>query len=369
MRIIFVIPNMTGGGTERVISLLANEYRRRGIGVTILMFAGEECAYRLDPGVELLCVSPQSYGDIRVQWKRLCRMRKYFRENSGSLIYSFSVMGTVFSAIAAVGLHCPMLVSERNDPRRGRQGPMRDLAYARAVKIAVQTRECAGYFPRFLQKKTVVIPNPVDLTLPKPFEGEREKTAVFVGRLHRQKNPGLLLEAFAIFVEKFPEYMLHMYGEGELEIQLKKISENLSISNRIVWHGFCPDVRSRIVKAGMYILSSDFEGISNSMLEAMAMGIPVIATDCPIGGSATYIRDGENGLLVPVGDRDRLAQAMLRLASDPKLAARVCANGAKIREQYPVWVIADRLLEAAGAGDDIQGGNAGGNHNDSDAYL
>ena len=66
MRIIFVIPNMTGGGTERVISLLANEYRRRGIGVTILMFAGEECAYRLDPGVELLCVSPQSYGDIRV---------------------------------------------------------------------------------------------------------------------------------------------------------------------------------------------------------------------------------------------------------------------------------------------------------------
>lgn len=369
MRIIFVIPNMTGGGTERVISLLANEYRRRGIGVTILMFAGEACAYPLDPGVELLCVSPQSHGDVRVQWKRLRRMRRYFRENRGSLIYSFSVMGTVFSAITAVGLHCPMLVSERNDPRRGRQGPMRDLAYARAVKIAVQTRECAGYFPRFLQKKTVVIPNPVDLTLPKPFEGEREKTAVFVGRLHRQKNPGLLLEAFAIFVEKFPEYTLHMYGEGELETQLKEMSGNLSISNQIVWHGFCPDVRSRIVKAGMYILSSDFEGISNSMLEAMAMGIPVVATDCPIGGSATYIRDGENGLLVPVGDRDRLAQAMLRLASDPKLAARICANGAKIREQYPVWVIADQLLEAAGAGDDIQGGDAGGNHNDSDAHL
>ena len=142
--------------------------------------------------------------------------------------------------------------------------------------------------------------------------------------------------------------MLHIYGEGELKTQLIKKTENLSISSRVVWHGFCPDARNKIVKAGMYILSSDFEGISNSMLEAMAMGIPVISTDCPIGGSATYIRDGENGLLVPVGDKDRLAQAMLQLASDSELATRISANGAKIREQYPVEVIADKLLEAAG---------------------
>lgn len=353
MKIIFVIPNMTGGGTERVISLLANEYTKRGIKAAIMMFAGDECAYCLDSDVELLCVSPQSHGKIRVQWKRLCRMRKYFRENRGSLIYSFSVMGTVFAAMTTVGLHCPMLVSERNDPRRGRQGPMRDLAYARAVKIAVQTRECAGYFPRFLQKKTVVIPNPVDLTLPEPFEGERDKTVVFLGRLHQQKNPALLLEAFAIFGRKFPQYMLHIYGEGNLEKQLKELSENLSISDRIIWHGFCPDARSRIVKAGMYILSSDFEGISNSMLEAMAMGIPVVATDCPIGGSSTYIKDGENGLLVPVGDRDKLAQAMIRLASEPKLMERLSRNGAKIREQFPVRVIADKLLEAAGICDPV----------------
>lgn len=349
MKIVFVIPNMTGGGTERVISLLANEYSKRGVEVTIMMFAGDECAYSLDPRVELLCISQQSHGDIRIQWNRICRMRKYFRENRGSLIYSFSVMGTVFSALTTVGKKCPMLVSERNDPRHGRQGLMRNLAYSKAVKIAVQTRECIGYFPRFLQKKALVIPNPVDVTLPTPFVGEREKTVVFVGRLHQQKNPVLLLEAYTEFIRRFPEYMLHMYGKGELENQLKKLSEKLGISDKIVWHGFCPDVRDRIIRAGMYVLSSDFEGISNSMLEAMAMGIPVIATDCPIGGSSTYIRDEENGLLVPVGDREKLARAMMRLASNKELMERLSRNGAMIRKQYPIEVIADRMLQAIGA--------------------
>lgn len=347
VKIVFIIPNMTGGGTERVISLLANEYRSRGIEVAIMMFAGDECAYRLDDGVELFCVSEQSHGRPLIQIKRLKRMRKYFKQNKDCLIYSFSVMGTIFGALATLGLGIRMFVSERNDPRQGLQGPLRNWAYERAAVIAVQTRECMGYFPGRLQKKMMVIPNPVDPSVPEPFQGERRRSVVFVGRLHRQKNPELLLRAFADFQKDYPDYVLEMFGKGELEEALKQAAVELEIEKKVIWYGFCPDVRKRIADAGMYVLSSDFEGISNSMLEAMAMGIPVIATDCPIGGCAEYIQNGRNGLLVPVGDQKAMAGAMRRIAKDPAFAASVSENGSKIREQFPIQAIADQMLKAA----------------------
>lgn len=343
-KIVFVIPNMAGGGTERVISLLAKEYIRRDIEVDILTFAGDACAYRLDDRVNLICVSEQSHGNPIVQISRLLKLRRYFRKNKGCYIYSFSVAGTIFSAIATLGISCPMFVSERNDPRRGREDWMRNWAYGRATAIATQTMECISYFPDKLQKRMIVIPNPVDEDLPEPYQGEREKTIVFVGRLHHQKNPKLLLSAFAIFVQHHAEYILHMYGDGDLKKELQEFVINKGIDQNVVWHGFCKDVRSQIEKAGMYVLSSDFEGISNSMVEALAMGIPVIATDCPIGGSATYIDDGVNGLLVPVGDEQSLLTAMCRIAESPKLAKRLAHNGAKIREKYPISIIADQMM-------------------------
>lgn len=346
MKIVFIIPNMTGGGTERVISLLANEYSSRGIDVTIMMFAGDECAYTLDPRVELLCVSPQSHGNPLIQVKRLFAMRKYFKKNQGAYIFSFSVIGTVFGAFATTGLKCPMLVSERNDPRQGMQGFLRDITYYQAKKIVVQTNECIGYFPEFLQKKAIVISNPIDLSLPEPVKGDREKTVAFVGRLHKQKNPELLLYSFSEFVKDFPDYTLHMYGKGEKEEELKQLSEKLGITKQIVWHGFCPDVKERIVKAGMFVQSSDFEGVSNSMLEAMAMGIPVIATDCPIGGAATYINNGENGLLVPVNCKEKMVEAMKKIAGDRELQLHLASNAANIRQEYPTPVIADKMLQA-----------------------
>ncbi len=347
MKIVFIIPNMTGGGTERVISLLANEYISRGMEVAVMMFAGEECAYRLADGVELFCVSEQSHGKLSVQIKRLARMRRYFKRNRDCLIYSFSVMGTIFGALSTLGLGIRMFVSERNDPRQGLQGPLRDWAYGRAAAIAVQTRECVRYFPKKLQKRMTVIPNPVDPSIPEPFRGVRKRSVVFVGRLHRQKNPELLLQAFSDFQKEYPDYVLEIYGKGELEETLKKNTAEMGLGERVIWHGFCPDVRKRIADAGMYVLSSDFEGISNSMLEAMAMGIPVIATDCPIGGCAEYIQNGKNGLLVPVGDRKAMADAMKRLAEDQGLAASVSENGSRIREEFPIRVIADQMLTAA----------------------
>ena len=86
----------------------------------------------------------------------------------------------------------------------------------------------------------------------------------------------------------------------------------------------------------MYVLSSDYEGISNSLLEAMAIGLPVIATDCPCGGCRLCIENEKNGLLVPVGDDKAMAEAMGRIAAEPKKADSMGKTASKIAERFSI---------------------------------
>lgn len=339
---------MTGGGTERVISLLTNEYVKLGYEVSIMQFAGYEHAYELNDRVEDFSVAPRSKGNLFVMLKRLVKMRRYFKKNPDCYIFAFCVMGAVFSVLTTWGMQHRILVAERNSPESCNVKRLRNWAYRRAAKITFQTEEGIGYFPKEIAMKAVVIPNPVDATVPERYKGDRRHRVVTVGRLHKQKNHELLLNAFADFGIKFPDYELHVYGQGELESVLKEKAEVLGISDRVVWHGFCADVREEIKDAGMFVLSSDFEGISNSMIEALAMGIPTISTDCPIGGARIYIRDGESGILVPTGDKLALSAAMCRVAGDSDFAAKISENAARIKEKYSLSSIAIEFLRAAG---------------------
>ncbi len=342
-KIVFVIPNMTGGGTERVVALLANEYCARGIPVTILLFAGNETAYPLDPRVEVVRVGGPTGGNPFLQAARLYRMRRFYRLNGDCQIWAFSAMGAVFSAAAAPGRRHFFLVSERNDPDRYEHRRIRDLSYRKADVVVCQTPDAAACFPDAIRKKSVVIPNPLECG-EMPFTGEREKRIVAVGRLNAQKNHKLLLHAFAAFVKNHTDYRLELYGQGELEAELRALATTLKIDKHVIFKGFSERVLSEIKTAGMYVLSSDYEGVSNSMLEALALGLPVIATDCPVGGSRAYIVDGVNGFLVPVGDAVALAHAMERVADEPGLGETLGREALKLREELAVSKIADRFL-------------------------
>lgn len=348
MKIVFVIPDMPGGGTERVVALLSNEYVRKGHSVSIMLFAGTQTAYALDKRVEVVSMAGASAGSVRVRIKRLKNMREYFKRNKGCLIYSFSTIGTGFVVLATIGLSRKMLVSERTDPNSCNHKAYRNFFYRFARVLVCQTKEAAESFPGYLKRKTTVISNPVDSKgLPEIYRGERKKKIVSLGRLEYPKNQELLIEAFEEFYKKYPEYTLHFYGQGKREGILREMTAKKHLESAVVFHGFCPDAVKEIVDSAMFVLSSDYEGVSNSMAEAMAMGIPVISTDCPPGGGRTYIENGKNGLLVPVGDSHSLAEAMKMIAGDKTLAEKLSAEGAKIREKYPVEKIADEMLQAA----------------------
>lgn len=348
MKIVFIIPNMTGGGTERVISLLSQEYIRMGLDVAIMQFAGYEHAYELDDKIEDFSIAPKSSGNPIIMIQRLVDMRRYFKKNPDCLIFSFCVMGAVFSVMSTFGMKRYILVAERSSPDSCKQVRLRNWAYKRTNRITFQTQEGITYFPDWIKSKAIVIPNPIDAAIPKPYEGPRTKRIVSVGRLHAVKNHELLFNAFADFSKQFPEYELHIYGQGELEQKLKEHAKDLKISDKIMWHGFRKDVTEEIKDAGMFISTSNYEGISNSMLEALAMGIPSICTDCPIGGARSYIEHGKNGLLIPVRDKEALTKAMIQIASDASFADKLSENAAGLRDKYSVNSIAVKFLEAAG---------------------
>lgn len=348
MKIVFVLPDMPGGGSERVVAMLANEYVKLGYEVAILLFAGNCTAYELDERVEVVIAGEESSGNPLIRLKRLANMRKFYKANKNCYVFSFCVMGTVFSVPAAWGIPHRLLVSERNDPTRIKHQKLRNWAYRKAEKLVFQTEDMKKCFPQDIQDKSEVIPNPVGKEMPEPYVGERKKWVVSAARLKPQKNHKLLIDAFAVFQKNHSDYELHIFGVGELEGELKAQVRDLKLENKICFHGFSSNVKEEIRDSAMFVLSSNYEGISNSMIEALAMGVPVISTDCPVGGSAAYIQNEVSGILTPVGDKEALAAAMCRVADDPEWAEQLGRNAVKIKETYSLSRIAHRFLEAAG---------------------
>lgn len=346
-KIVFVVPDMAGGGTEKVITLLANEYVKRNIPVGILTYAGKEYAYPLDSRVERYCAAMPSLGSLKVRLSRFKKMREYLKNNPGCKIFSFSTIGTGYVVISTLFMKRDMLVSERTDPQTCNHKLYRNFFYHFAHTLVCQTQDGVGCFPKSLQKRACVIGNPVSDNLAEVYCGERKKEIVTVGRLQPVKNQKMLIEAFWLFQKEHADYTLHFYGKGPLEQELKAQAQGLGMEEKVIFHGFSSRVDEAIRESSIFALSSNYEGVSNSMVEALALGIPVVATDCPIGGCAMYIENRVNGLLVPVNDVKAMAKALDTLVRDRILAEQMSRNAEQVRETYSIKRIADLLLKAA----------------------
>lgn len=344
--VIFVVASMTGGGTERVISILANLWSKKGYKVSILMTAQNEVDYELEKDIELVCVGGRSGGSIFKRLERIKKMRAFFKAAPDAVICAMGVETNLFTVLATIGLKNRVLISERNDPNQCGYKVLRDFLYGMADCLVCQTKDAMHCFPERVQKKSVVIPNPMNPQIPQPYIGERRKVVSAVGRLTPQKNYDLLLESFQIVHEAFPEHELHIYGKGELEESLKEKTKTLGLSDKVKFMGFVNNAIAEIMEDAVYVLSSDYEGVSNSLAEAMTVGLPVVSTDCPIGGSAMCIENGVNGLLVPIQDKEALAEGIVSLLKDEKKAASIGQAATALRERFSQQKVSDLWLQA-----------------------
>jgi len=205
--------------------------------------------------------------------------------------------------------------------------------FRKADGIILQTEDSKTFFPKKTTKKAVVLPNPLNPEFMKDlYEGEKEKKIVMVGRIDSNKNQKMVIDAFAPIAHKYPDYKLEIWGDGEDYDSLKDYISSIKLEKQISMPGATRDVKEKIEKAGVYILSSKTEGMPNSLMEAMALGLCCISTDCPCGGPKILIQDGVNGLLTPVKDVDAMTKAMDKVLGNPEYAAKLGKQAAEIRK-------------------------------------
>ena len=338
VRITLVISSLRGGGAERVMSIMANHWAACGWRVTLLTYddGREAPAYGLHAAVDHrhLGIERPSSGIVEAvgnNLKRLPVIRRAIRDSTPDTIVSFLDVVNVKTILATFGLGIPVIVSERIDPSYHRIGAawraLRRWSYRYAAFVVALTPDALRYFPGSIRRRGRVIPNPVSVPVDASLAraGGRKNNVVAMGRLVHQKGFDRLIAAFSMVAANHPGWSLTIWGEGDDRQTLERLRDRLDLQGRVSLPGWTPDPFTEMREAGLFVMSSRYEGFPNVLCEAMACGVPVLSFDCP--GPRHIVRDGIDGVLVPSGDVNKLAEAMDRLMADQAERERLAAKG------------------------------------------
>ncbi len=390
-QIVFLIKVMNGGGAERVVSLLSKAFADAGRRVTLILTHQPLCdaeLFAVDKRIKVISLPDEInksttllqipkcimlfarlIGKLRIKhgaekssilkycsrnYNQVKWLRSYFRKNKNTTAVAF-LYDSIFMTLLATGKNNKVVISERGDPCQSFSSKT-TMAFLKnkfkdADEIVFQSPDVKEWYEHNIGVSGTVIFNPVKSDLPEPYSGERQKKIVNFCRISDQKNLCLLVQAFSIFRRDFPGYELEIIGdpvgngvEGYLQTVEAEIRQ-CQCDDCIKILPSRKNIHESIKDYAMFVSSSDYEGMSNSMLEAMAIGLPCVCTDCPAGGARAVIKDGENGLLIPVKDAEALAKAMKRIIKEEGLAEKLSCNAVKIRDEQSLDKIIKKWTE------------------------
>ncbi len=358
-KILFHINSLGKGGAERVLTVLAGYFAQDGYRVSIVTLWRAENEYEVPAGVKRVNLGDEkvSGGRLALAVRRFTGLRGLIKKENPDIVISFCMKANFRSVFSMLGMRIPLLVSVRSDPQID-YAPHKFLTKwmeRKAAGCVFQTKDAQAFFGERLRKKSRIIWNPIDEKyLPENRESAKGALAgggadrqergggagdiciITVGRITFEKNQLMLLKAFDRIKDKFPSARVRVYGEGIGGDAWKEMDAYIrqnGIAHRVEFMGPSSSLEKEIVNAALFVLPSNYEGMSNALMEAMVMGLPVIATDCPCGGCATLIKEGISGFLVPTGDDEALAEAMERVLSDKKLAEKLSENAGRLSEK------------------------------------
>lgn len=393
-KVLMVMPVIKGGGAERVASLLLNKFYENGYDCRFLLtssYKGDIVDGDLNKEIPVICIkeliksepTDLFYKLLQIISSVLCKPFELFNKCVPSFFAYLSFVSQYHSEInllkneiskdpdmtvitflqpsipitllATKDLPNKVIISERGDPNRNLQKryglPFVKKYYNRADKAVFQTNDAKNAYPKEISDKGTVIFNPIKSDLPQAYHGDRNKTISTFCRISKQKNLPLLIKAFSEFKKDYSDYHLKIIGntnnkdDEEALSEVKSLIEKFNLSDSVEFLPFSNNVHSLIIKDSMYVNSSDYEGMSNAMLEAMAIGMPCVCTDCTIGGASSVITDGENGLLVKVNDSVGLCEAMKKIAGSEELSLKLSKNAAKIADELSLENISQKWME------------------------
>lgn len=337
--VLFITNSLGFGGAAKMLIFVAESLHSRGHNVGIVNLKGTtgftEYERTVDEDIAIFDVSSLGRKD------QIFKIRKIAKAFSADILVGFTELPNIIARLVGFMLGIPSIMSERGDPARtwgkGLKNSLVLMLINGSCGGVFQTDGARKFYGRGLQKRGVVIPNPIFITGEVPFVAHenREKSVVSVGRLDNfQKRYDVMLDAFELFSEKHPDYVLKLYGRGSDEEQIAIWAKERGISDKVKFMGLTTSPMQDTCGDGMFLITSDFEGISNSLLEAMAVGLPCVSTDHTPGGARLLITDHENGLLAPVEDAEGLARAMCEFAEDPALAAKCGENARSVVDRF-----------------------------------
>lgn len=349
MKILFYINAIHDGGAERVMINLAKYFSDTGYETILVTSFIDTWEYKIEGNVKRLTLEENEIkqGKIKRNFSRIIKLRDILKKEKPDVAVSFMAEPNFRLLVASLGLNVKTIVSVRNDPNKEYAGKIGKFVGKWILPIAdgcvFQTKEAQEWFPERLQRKSTIIFNAVKEEFfhieRRPVDGE----IITCGRLEAQKNHKLLIDAFAEVVKEYPYAKLKIYGEGSLREVLQEQIDKLGLHDKAFLMGATNDVAKALQTADLFVLSSDYEGMPNALVEAMAAGIPCISTDCPCGGPRELFGSFSFEALSKINDRENLYINISKNLGDKDLrikAGAMCkkiAEGFKSNAVFKIW--------------------------------
>ena len=362
MKLTLVSCSLNVGGAERVISTMANYWAAKGWQITILTFddGGSLPFYDLDRRIDLHSLGIRSQdgfkflmSSVTYNLRRIQVLKQAIVASQPDLVISFVNTTNIMTLLACRGLKVKTIVSEHVHPTFAQLNKTTQLlqqwTYQQADLVTVQTHAALSFFPTD-RYKTFVIPNPVVLPKSTPIQSQLytdDRHLLAIGKLTRQKGFDLAIKAFAQVAHKYPEWTLTILGEGEMRSELEDLCTELELEDRVFMPGVVKNIDAHLRKADIFILPSRFEGFPVTLCEAMACGVPVIASNC-LSGPREIVHDGIDGMLIKPDSVNALTIGLTQLISDPGKRQYFSHHAPKVLDRFgvePVMAIWHRAIE------------------------
>lgn len=316
MKLTFVTSTLHAGGSERVMSLLANTFDKRGYEVEIICINKHLVFYPINDGVKVWFAEDEVKSTSIL--KKMMWLRKHIKSEKPDVVIAFMLEVFCVTLASLIGINIPVISSERIDPHFfGKvKGFLRWVLLRRTAYLVVQTQRIKEFYSSKLQARATIIKNPVTEKVFELKPVTKENRIIAVGRLAYQKNYPMMFRAFAHIHQEFPDYKLFVYGDGPQKDEIRDSIHQLGMEDNIILAGKSDHVIDEMNRSRLFVMSSDYEGMSNALLEAICVGLPALSTD--VSGAKDLISEDKNGYVVPVNDEAAFTSALKRLLSSPE---------------------------------------------------
>lgn len=341
MKILFLKAGLGYGGASKMMVDIANALSQNH-SVDFLTYRDDKVLQSLDEKIHH--IHDPLYKNKIKPFENLGQMyvlHNFLKKSDYDIAIAFLHPSNYMLTLAAKGTKTKVLLSERADPySRKKNGGLFVHCIEHILHVAdgyvFQSEGAKSLYPLRCQKKGVVIVNSIPDHIEKTrYIGERKKTIVHVARMELiQKRQDIMLKAFKIFSKNHPEYTLEFYGDGPDENSIKMMANEIGIADKVEFKGAQKNIIKLINDAGMFVLTSDYEGLPNALLEAEAIGLPCISTDCNPGGARMIIENDYNGFIIPCGDYETLADKMAEIADNKEKSMEFSKNAVHIINKY-----------------------------------